>query len=187
MIELIPTRIELFKRLRPGCLVAEVGTWRGYLAIEILNTCPVGRLFCIDPWEGQQAHYADAPKTDAEQDADYRETLHHLRGHIPGGRVRVIRGYSVEVARNDRSIPPLDMAYIDAAHDYDSVLSDLEAWLPRLKSTGVLAGHDYTTNDMAMKHGWGVKKAVADFCEKHRWEIRTLTAEDFASFELRRL
>jgi len=35
----------------------------------------------------------------------------------------------------------VDFVFIDAAHDYDSVKRDIEAWLPKV--TGVIAGHDY--------------------------------------------
>ena len=37
----------------------------------------------------------------------------------------------------------LDLIYIDAAHDYDSVKQDIIAWYPKVKIGGVLAGHDY--------------------------------------------
>ena len=52
----------------------------------------------------------------------------------------------------------LDFVFLDAAHDYQSVLADLQAWWPRIKKGGVLAGHDY---DGAMFPG--VKRAVEAF------------------------
>lgn len=40
----------------------------------------------------------------------------------------------------------LDFVFIDASHDYDSVLSDIKAWTPKVKkSGGILAGHDYSS------------------------------------------
>lgn len=36
-----------------------------------------------------------------------------------------------------------DYVYIDAQHEYDNVLKDIKAWLPKVKKGGFLAGHDY--------------------------------------------
>ena len=48
----------------------------------------------------------------------------------------------------------MDLVYIDAKHDYESVKRDIELYLPKIKHKGILAGHDY-------HHVWpGVKKAV---------------------------
>ena len=38
----------------------------------------------------------------------------------------------------------LDFVFIDASHDYQSVVQDIQAWLPKVKPGGILAGHDYT-------------------------------------------
>ena len=38
----------------------------------------------------------------------------------------------------------LDAVFIDADHSYESVLSDIDAWYPKVRSGGVLSGHDYT-------------------------------------------
>jgi hypothetical protein len=38
--------------------------------------------------------------------------------------------------------------YIDAAHDYESVKRDVAAWLPKIKSGGIIAGHDAQSPDV---------------------------------------
>lgn len=52
-------------------------------------------------------------------------------------------GLSWEMARGfaDKS---LDAVFIDADHEYSSVAQDIDAWRPKIKDGGVLAGHDYT-------------------------------------------
>jgi len=37
----------------------------------------------------------------------------------------------------------LDWVYIDARHDYESVLEDMNAWWPKVKQGGLFSGHDY--------------------------------------------
>lgn len=37
----------------------------------------------------------------------------------------------------------LDLVYLDGDHSYDGVRSDIDAWLPKVRSGGILAGHDF--------------------------------------------
>jgi cephalosporin hydroxylase len=49
----------------------------------------------------------------------------------------------------------LDFVFIDASHDYDSVISDLKSWFPKIKKGGYFAGHDF--------HHQPIIKAVHEF------------------------
>ena len=40
----------------------------------------------------------------------------------------------------------LDVVYIDANHNYKSCLEDLELWIPKIKKSGILSGHDYVSS-----------------------------------------
>lgn len=48
----------------------------------------------------------------------------------------------------------VDFVFLDDHHEYESVLAEIRAWLPRLKPGGIIAGHD--VND----HYPGVERAV---------------------------
>jgi len=37
----------------------------------------------------------------------------------------------------------IDGIFIDAAHDYDNVVLDIESWYPKIKPGGFMIGHDY--------------------------------------------
>lgn len=53
---------------------------------------------------------------------------------------------------------PIDFLFIDADHSFDWVTIDCKEWLPKLKSGGLVAFHDYNSE------GWAdVKKASAPF------------------------
>lgn len=50
-----------------------------------------------------------------------------------------------------------DSIFIDSCHEYESVMKDIQLWIPRLNRHGILFGHDYWANH------WGVMEAVNQF------------------------
>lgn len=81
----------------------------------------------------------------------------------------IIVDYSVEAAKQFED-GYFDFVYIDALHDYKSVLADLEAWYPKVRKGGMLSGHDYQYLEKPMKEFNGafeVEFAVKDFMKKH--------------------
>lgn len=179
----LPRRIDLINTRAPGSIGAEIGVWRGYFSIEILNHTRIGKLYLVDAWKPQPSY--DDPLSDTDHEANLAECKRSIRGHLIGGRVQIVRGDSLQVADHDRTIPPLDWVYIDANHSYEACLADLIAWAKRLKPRGVLMGHDYTdTHPNAIKWGFGVVRAVTEFCRDYGWTITAVTSEDFPSFML---
>jgi len=57
--------------------------------------------------------------------------------------------------------PPdyFDLVFIDAWHDYRDVREDIDAWLPTVADSGVLAGHDWNLPET------GVREAVLETME----------------------
>ena len=53
-----------------------------------------------------------------------------------------IRKTSLEAGK-DFADSSLDAVYIDAEHDEESVRTDIETWLPKIKKGGYLSGHDW--------------------------------------------
>jgi len=65
-----------------------------------------------------------------------------------------------------------DMVFLDASHDYPSVVADIKAWSRVVKPLGVFAGDDYS------KHFPGVVQAVNELVPNHIlagdiWQRRT--------------
>ena len=59
----------------------------------------------------------------------------------------------------DRS---LDFVYIDGLHDFDNVMMDLIGWNRKVRSGGIISGHDYIP-----LHAGGIIPAVRAFTEGH--------------------
>ena len=62
------------------------------------------------------------------------------------------------------------MIFIDAAHDYESVKADLNNFYPKLKSSGIFAGHDYGEKSC------GVGRAVDEFVKENNLKLDVITA-----------
>lgn len=117
----------------------EIGTHLGVFACQWLESWPVGKLFCIDPWR-KLGGYDDAINT-RDREADFREAKERLAPHIH--RVEFVRNTSVQAAAVflDHS---LDCVYIDGNHWRPHVDMDIGAWWPKVKTGGILAGHDWS-------------------------------------------
>jgi len=154
-----------------GWQLVEVGCWQGksasFLAVELANTGKQVDFYCVDTWSGSQEHLnEDSDCYDPrikEKDWLYNKFLENMKpleGHFIAKRKP-----SVEAAK-DFLDGSLDFVFIDASHDYDNVIADLEAWYPKMRvceccghSEAIFTGHDFNSE--------GVNRAVIDFCNKH--------------------
>jgi predicted O-methyltransferase YrrM len=160
----VPARDELPAVLRSRGLLGkavEVGVKRGKFSEFLLSRWPGERLISIDPWleDGADAYIDHANVVQDEHEQFYRETIARLERF--GSRSEIWRETSRKAASRVKD-GSLDFAYIDARHDYDSVLDDLEAWFPKVKAGGIIAGHDYVNGSFPSGE-FGVKRAVDEF------------------------
>merc|ERR1711865_776694 len=59
------------------------------------------------------------------------------------------------VRRAPHVLAAVDVAFIDGAHDFHSVIFDLRTWWPRIRVGGYLVGHDFTMSEPGtMKAVW---------------------------------
>jgi len=117
----------------------EVGVWKGrsaaFMAVEIINSGKIIQFDLVDTWGGSIEHQP--------LQEDVFEVFNKNIAPV-SSYVNIKRMESTLAALNyeDNS---LDFVFIDAAHDYENVKADIKAWLPKVKSGGYLAGHDYPT------------------------------------------
>lgn len=138
--------------------VVEIGCLHGRSSVALAVDCP-GLVWCIDPWS----------------DDGWRSWSEGVGAVYPN--VRGIRAASPEASA---LVPtPVDMVFIDGAHDYASVRADIECWWPL--TNRLICGHDYVRDDGDLP---GVVQAVDEFFAGEEYEV--LVAPETAIWYVRK-
>lgn len=66
--------------------------------------------------------------------------------------------------------PPVHLLFIDGAHDYAAVKSDIQRWTPLIISGGTVAFHDYGNHDV-LPFTAGVQRAVDELMNHDGWAV----------------
>lgn len=118
------------KNAADGSRFVELGSWKGasacFMAVEIINSGKDIQFDCVDNWV---------------QGGTKDEFFKNIR---PVKEVINVIEMLSWVAAQLYPKNIIDFCFIDAAHDYNSKVMDIKAWLPKIKIGGVMAGHDYT-------------------------------------------
>ena len=186
MFFLLIPRDGLLKLFPTGGQVAEIGTFQGEFAEEILKTCRPDRLFLIDPWEHQedQDYAPDPSNVSHEEHQDNLELVQRrFDREIKNGQVQIVRAYSRDAAKTFEA-GSLDWVYIDGIHTFDGVWADLTNYASLLNPGGFIAGHDYNNGSEYAKLGFGVVEAVNTFARDFGYQFICLTYESVASYVL---
>ena len=135
---------------------AEIGVQSGINARTILERWP-GHLLLVDIW------------AEGEGECSPFRACERAMAAFPG-RTRMIKLPSVEAAAQCEP-DSLDCLYIDAAHTYENVKADLEAWYPIVKPGGMIGGHDFGVREgddhnTPNPERLGVAEAVMEFADR---------------------
>lgn len=137
----------------------EIGVEQGAYSEIICQVDNVEKLYSIDAWKAY-SRYRDHTRQQ-KLDNFYELSKKKLEPY----NCVIIRKFSDDAAKDflDES---LDFVYIDANHDYEHVYNDIYVWIKKVKSGGIISGHDYTRR-RGQDHLYAVIDAVNDFCEKN--------------------
>lgn len=142
-------------------IIAEIGSWLGSSTRFMLNICPMSYVIAIDHWEGSVEHHITPEfaeklptlfETFLANCWDYRNRL------IPFKR------NSIDAIKelHDLNVP-IDFFYIDASHDYNSVVRDIETCL-KYYPRSIITGDDWSWES--------VRNAAIDVAKKYNFEIK---------------
>ena len=152
--------IELIEDFPKDPVMVEIGTFAGDSA-ELFSLV-AKKIYTVDPFKWPSDTFiADGYNSDT--------VLSYLAERLKKRKnIEHIRKTSAEASKmfNDDS---LDVVYIDGDHEYESVKEDILLWLPKVKSGGLICGHDYNEHP---QHA-GVIRAVQEILgqyDKHYYD-----------------
>ncbi len=168
---------QLLKLLRPR-LVIEVGSWKGRSAIYMASLAHKHgvslELVCIDTFLGSWEHWEKGADNAPVAFRNGRPVLYEqfLANVMKHGLEGVITPLPLDSGNAATLLAKLgvqaDMIYVDADHEYEGVLADIEAYWPLVRPGGVLLGDDFVQE-------WpGVIRAVCDFSNRIGVEYATV-------------
>lgn len=152
--------------LPEGGNFVEIGSWMGQSAVTICQRLQdikkTVTVFCVDTFEGEQNQPAHLEIVAGMGGSTRWKFEENIKAAGVDGMIETITADSVNAAGHFED-SSLDGVFIDAAHDYESVVKDVAAWWPKVKPGGIFAGHDYPCDDVkravdehAAANGYGV-------------------------------
>jgi len=143
-IQMTPTEIPNMGREQLPALMnelgfkvgAEVGVDSGWFSLSICKGIPDVELYCIDAWTMYSA-YRDK-FTQIKMDAAKQGTISKLTRY----NAHIVDRYSMDAVKGFED-GSLDFVYIDANHELPFVMNDIIEWSKKVRSGGIVAGHDY--------------------------------------------
>ena len=136
----------------------EVGVWQRDNLLPIAEKFPDIICYGVDPYSAENyldnVKLVNILKLDDKIHEKVYSSVQYKAERL--NNIAIIRKTSKEAGK-DFEDESLDIVFIDARHDYGSVIKDIKSWLPKVKSGGgVLCGHDYSLQF------FGVIEAVND-------------------------
>lgn len=144
----------------------EIGCWKGksssYMAERIKDSGKKITFYCIDTWKGTVTENHHQQDPDVVNDR-LMEVFHSNMSPFVGFYTAV-QSTSLDAALRfeDNTV---DFIYIDASHEYQDVKDDINAWLPKLKKGGIIAGDDYNSSQVAR----AVKETLGEVSSPNRF------------------
>jgi hypothetical protein len=169
-IKRLEDRKWILRHVKRGGVGAEIGVFRGHFTSLICALAKPRKLYLIDPWTkigptfGWVEEYTnfDTLTTEAA-----RTEATARAAEFPDIQTVVIE--NEYPACKALITEPLDFAYLDASHNYEATLDELNHLQGQMTPDSVILGDDWLPNPISRHHG--VFVAVQEFTRNTGWEI----------------
>ena len=141
----------MVKRFPSGSTFLEIGSFCGrsgcYMATEIYNSGKDIKWNMVDSW-GWNGHF-DITYTDAtNQKIDLKLTKQQAKNYAEKAVSQFTDFTTIHHGQSEKASKlfedkAFDFIWVDGDHTEKGCRLDVEAWLPKMKPHGIIAGHDY--------------------------------------------
>lgn len=153
-------------------LIVELGAWLGGSTRYILDHAPSATVITIDHWKGSLEHHQQSPYTSKLPKLyetflvncwKYKDRLIPMKTTTLQGLEEIYQA----------GLKP-DVVYVDASHEYEAVVADLEKIHMLFPNTRIM-GDDWS---------WPtVRAAVTDFAKRYNFKVIANDKKNFWRFE----
>ena len=154
------SRTKMLDHLPSNAIVAELGTYKGFFAAEIMKKTLPKELHVID---------ITFKFFQNKQIFDTSRFIKH-------------EGKSVQVL-NQFKENYFDWIYIDAGHSYEDCKADIYSSKCKIKPGGFLIFNDYSHIGPNLAR-FGVKEAVDEFVNKEKWQVKFFIFNSFGLYDI---
>ena len=145
MINLTSELGNAFEDIKNTAMV-EIGSYKGESTLMFASSFAFDTIYAIDPLVGMSDNIQES----------FNQNTKWFKGKGTGiGDIKVehIKEYSFDAVKRFKD-ESLDFVYVDGDHSFDNVARDILLYLPKIKKTGFIGGHDYSPEHP------GVKEAI---------------------------
>ena len=136
----------------------EVGVYKGAYTKALLDAGL--KVYGVDPWKAFKGQ-GRTQRVQDRQDFLYGHAQRYLKEYIDKGQCELVRKTSME-ALDDFKDKSLDFVYIDGDHTFGHVGQDIYQWSKKVKTGGVVAGHDYFLTPVQARNVWCHVRVLVD-------------------------
>ncbi len=132
------TLYNLAKNCKGNGVIVEIGSWKGKSTIWIASGSKSGnkvKVYAIDPHTGSSEHQKEGEKI-----YTFEEFKKNIKNAKVDDIVVPLVKTSEDAAKNFDE--PIELIFIDGAHEYESVKLDFDLWFPKVINGGIMAFHD---------------------------------------------
>jgi len=120
---------------------AEIGVAKGRNSKRLCARIPDLELICVDPW-GRVDYSPEGDRVVKISTGMARERLALARKELAPYNIIWKQKPSMEAVREVED-DSLDFVHIDGGHDFDNVMLDIIHWSQKVRTGGIVSGHDY--------------------------------------------
>jgi len=161
----VPGLEDLINDLPDGIDMIEIGSFAGESTEVFIRSGKIKKLIVVEPWDNDV--YKPMNLKGSQVQLAFNNRMQKLIDEgIKMPELVIAKRFSADAA-------PLiedgayDFVYIDGEHSYDAVAEDIKNYTPKLKTNGILGGHDYYTeqhrDDKRLVHIFHDVKMAVDY------------------------